>query len=404
MTSHNLATDELLALLRDSSLRPESIVEEMDCAGCTKPLPAEVSAAREAIVSLDPKSIAALPELLALAAVHAASQAGRAEVLSELAADAPKAVAKEAKRELQKLKQRGVQVPELKQRGEAVLKPLPEAEAPACYASSVDAYGERAVWWARAARGGGGGVEVVQAVISDVKGILAVDALSLSRRSFREFTKRLPRQGVVTTAEVSRDHARWLIAHAESEGARNGFTPAQGYAEALRLLGSAPAEKPALPALDFGADGELPHAMAGAALFSDPLFLSWIPEEDALRSFGLRVDEIATSQLFIDQAQRKEALARASEEAAEAYFTPQRRARYAHRLAEMAHVLESEKRHDAARTAAAVSRALAADGPQPELTAAARAPFCRALFSHAMEGRIEQQPGQEPPRGPLVVP
>jgi len=58
------------------------------------------------------------------------------------------------------------------------LKPPPEAEAPACYASSIDAYGERAVWWSQATRGG---VEVVQAVVSDVKGILAIDALALSR-------------------------------------------------------------------------------------------------------------------------------------------------------------------------------------------------------------------------------
>ena len=50
-----------------------------------------------------------------------------------------RALAKEAKRELQKLKQRGVQVQEIPPQGEPVLKPLPESEAPDSYASSIDA-------------------------------------------------------------------------------------------------------------------------------------------------------------------------------------------------------------------------------------------------------------------------
>src|SRR6267142_2804073 len=72
-------------------------------------------------------------------------RASRQEVLFELATSPSRALAKEAKRELQKLKQRGVQVQSLPPQGEPVLKPLPEGEAPACYGSSIDAYGERAV-------------------------------------------------------------------------------------------------------------------------------------------------------------------------------------------------------------------------------------------------------------------
>src|SRR5207253_7888191 len=87
------------------------------------------------------RRISALPEPLALALVRAAGDAQRQEVLVELAASPQKALTKEAKRELQRLKQRGVQVQELKPRGEPVLRPPPEAEAPACYASSIDAYG-----------------------------------------------------------------------------------------------------------------------------------------------------------------------------------------------------------------------------------------------------------------------
>jgi hypothetical protein len=293
------------------------------------------------------------------------------------------------------MKQKGVQVEELKPQGEAVLKPLPEAEAPSCYASSIDAYGERAVWWAQPARQG---VEVVQVVTSDLKGIIAVDALGLSRRSYREFVKRLPRQNVVSTAEIPKDHARQLIAEAEEAGTRNGFSPPSSYGDALRLLGPAPATPPPRPGESIELPDELAHQMAGAALFEDPLFMSWIPEEDALRSFALKVDEIATSQLYIDAGQRQHAFQHAAEAAALSYFTPQRRGLYKTRLLEMAHVLQQDSRQDAARTALAVSRALEKDAANP---------FCRALFTHALEGRLEKEkPGarQPAPAGTLITP
>ncbi|MCA1826084.1 MAG: hypothetical protein LC689_03975 [Myxococcales bacterium] len=393
--AHNLTVDELLALLKDESLKPDSIAEEMECAGVPRPQPAQVQAARDALVKLDDAGgIAALPEMLALALVHAAGREKKSDLLLQLALRPEKTLAKESKRELQKLKQKGVAVQEIRPQGEAVLKPLPEAEAPPCYASSIDAYGERAVWWARPARQG---VEVVQVVISDVKGILAADALGLSRRSYREFVKRLPRTNVVTTAEIPKDHARQLIAEAESAGVRNGFAPPESYAQALRMLGPAPETPPPSPglALELG-DDALAHQLAGAALFDDPLFVSWIPEEDALRSFALKVDEIGVSQLYIDAAQRRQAFERAAEEAALAYFTPPRRSLYARRLVEMAHVLAGAGRIDAAKTALAVSRVLPDEATNP---------FCRALFSHALQDRLEKEkPPPEPRAGSLITP
>jgi hypothetical protein len=390
---HNLTVDELLALLRDPSLTAESIAEEMECAGCPKVSPEDVQRAREGIESATAAQIVGLPEMLALALVHAAGRGSRQDVLRDLAVSPLRMLAKEAKRELQKMKQKGVQVEEIRPQGEAVLKPVPEAEAPSCYASSIDAYGERAVWWARPARQG---VEVVQVVTSDLKGILAVDALALSRRSYREFVKRLPRQTVVTTAEIPREHARQLIAEAEEIGTRNGFSPPTAYVDALRILGPAPATTPPRPGANLELPDELAHQMAGAALFEDPLFTAWIPEEEELRSFAFKVDEIAVSQLYIDAPQRQQAFHRAAEDAALRYFTPQRRAIYARRLLEMAHVLKVEGRIDAARTALAVSRALEKD---------AGSPFCRALFTHALEGRLEKPGATRPaPAGTLITP
>jgi hypothetical protein len=188
---------------------------------------------------------------------------------------------------------------------------------------------------------------------------------------------------VVYTAEITKEHARALIAEAEAAGARNGFSPPSGYAEALRLLGPAPDRLPPSPGSAIEVGDEAAQAQAGAALFDDPLFSSWIPEEDPLRSFALRVDEIAVSQLYIDAKQKQEAFERAGEEASQAYFNSIRRGLYSKRLLEMAHVLAQAGRLETARTAVAVSRALLTE---------AQTPFCRALFT------------EPPPAQQLIVP
>jgi hypothetical protein len=423
MATPNLGTEECLALLRDASLRPESIAEEMECAGGHPPTPADIAAARSLLEELGAappqpaeaatqatavaKGIAQLPEVLALSLLRAAGASGRQDVLREVAVGSAKALAKEAKRELQLLKQRGVKVEDLAPSGAPILRPQAEAESAACYASSIDAYGERAVWYAKSSRVG---VEVVQAVISDVRGILAVDALGLSRRSWREFVKRMPRQSVVTTVEIPRDHARALIAEAAEQGARNGFSPAQGYHEAVVMLGP-PRELLPPPQLDFGPGGEEPYALAAAKLFEESLFFAWIPEEEALRAFSLKVEEIAQSQLYVDEAQRAAAFDRAADEASLAFFTPQRRTRYARRLSEMARVLDASAQPDAARICLAVSLRLPQEGGEKN-------PFCRALFAHALgplrraqeqaqaqeEGALAQPSAQAAPQGALVNP
>jgi len=411
------ATAEILALLRDPSLKPESIVEEMRCAESAQPCDAgQVLRARELLgriaaeetaagAGLEPQGsgsvsqvaadVSALPEPLAFALVHAAGERRNSHLLAEIGAAAPKTVSKEAKRELQRLKQKGVQVEEVRSRAAPVMKPVPEAEAPACLVSSIDAFGERAVWWTRATKGG---VEVVQAVVSDVKGVLAIDALAMPRRSFRDFLRKLPRGGMVTIAEVPKDWARHLIAAAEEEGVRNGFSPPPAYAEALRILGPAPVVPPRAPGedIELPADQEAALANAGGSLYGDALFAAWVPEEEDLRAFALKLDEIAVSRLYLDDGQKRQAMYQAAEDAAAAYFTPQRRARYARRLLEMAHVLRVEGRVDLARIALAVSRALPADE-------GARNAFARGLFVHALEQRFARGREAPPPASSALV-
>jgi hypothetical protein len=385
---HNLEIEELLALLRDASLSPSSIAEEIECAGAEKCAHASLDRAREVLghlssdtITLEPKSaaeaIAALPDLLGSAILRAAAEGGKQEIIRQVALGANKALAKEAKRELQRLKQKGVEVAALAPQGKSIVKATEKDAPPACYASSIDAYGERAVWFAKAGRTG---VDLAQVVLSDVKGIVAADAIPLSRKSYREFVKKLPRGNVVACAEVSPGHARILIAEAETAATRNHITPPAGYARALSVLGTAPDSIPdPLADLEFGPDGELPHQLAGAALFADPLFLAWIPEEEPLRAFTAKVEEVKASAL--DDAQKTDAVKEHTKAAAAAYFNDVRKPRYARRLREMAYLLRAEKRIDAARAALAIARALEGQGGTADH-------FCEALFGRSHEALI----------------
>jgi hypothetical protein len=203
---------------------------------------------------------------------------------------------------------------------------------------------------------------------------------------------------MVTTAEVPKDWARHLIAAAEDEGVRNGFSPPPTYVEALRILGPAPLTPPRPPGeeIDLPAEQEAALAQAGGTLYGDPLFAAWIPEEEELRAFALKLDEISVSRLYLDDDQKRQAMYQSAEDAAGTYFTPQRRSRYARRLLEMAHILRSEGRMELARIALAVSRAL----PRED---GGRTSFARGLFVHALEQRFARGREAPPPASSALV-
>ena len=123
--------------------------------------------------------------------------------------------------------------------------------------------------------------------------------------------------------------------------------------------------------------------------------MAWIPEEEPLRAFAARADEIAKSQLYLDRAQKLEAFERAADEHAETYFRPPRHLRYARRMLEMAHLLASDGRLDAARTALAVAR---------QLQRGEKSPFAKALFTHALEGRFDDKPAEPSSQPSLIQP
>jgi hypothetical protein len=394
----DLDADAVLALLRDPNRETQEIAAAV---GVPREDAGRAARVVHGIAKAKPEEILTLPAALALAVLRAAAGAGRTDVLAAAASHPSKDVAKEGKRALWTLRARGVSVPEVQRPAPAPPPPAPEAILPS-YASTVDGHGERAVWVARNVPGKG--VEVAQAILSDVKGLTELHVGVLGKKEYRAFAKDLVERGrTMGVAEVDRDRARALVAAARALNEASGERVPEGADAWLARAGPAaplpdPAERfPRLP------DEEEREAVEQSGRLHDlPLLRGWLADEDALRALAAKLDEIAVSPLYVDERQRAEAAARAISDAVERTFDDASRRRWAARLFTVADHLDRAGDPTHARLAAAAARALAA-GTEP-----ARIPFARLLVEKAFPPS-EATAAAAPPvtaggESPLIIP
>jgi hypothetical protein len=394
----NVDIDRLLALLRDPNVESQEIAA---LAGVPREEAGRASRVLLNLARAKPEEVVTLPAPLAAAVCRAALGAGRTDVLAALAGHPAKDVAKEAKRGLHVLRARGVAVPEAP-------RPAPPAPAPAAepplpaYATALDGHGERAVWLPRNVPGKG--IEVGQAVISDVRGLLELQVGLLGRKEWRTFVKGLEERGAAMgLGEIPRARAAGLVLAARARNDASGARVPEGADLWLAQLG--PGEAPPDPALAFAAplpaDEERDAVAASAKLHDLPLLRGWLAEEDYLRAVAAKLDEAAVSPLYLDERQRLEAMTRIVSDAADAYLDEGRRRLVSSRLFEVAGHLAARGDDAHARLAAAVARALRA-GAAP-----ATIPFARLLVEKAFPLRDAPPPppaaGAAPPASPLIL-
>jgi len=380
--------DAVLALLRDPNVDSQQVSE---ATGASREEAARAARIVMGIARARADEALSLPAPLAAAVARAAFGAGRADLLATLAAHPSRDVAKEAKRGLHLLKARGVAVPE-PPRPAPPLVPTPAAEPDLpCYASAIDGQGERAVWISRSVPGKG--VELGQAVLSDVLGLLELQIGLLGRKEFRAFGRDIAEKGrAMGVGEIDREAAKSLVAAARRLNESSGRRVPEGADTWLARLG--PAAPPEDPAARFPAlpeEEERAAVEASARLHELPMLRGWLADEDALRALAGKLDEIAVSPLYVDDRQRAEQAARSVAVAVEGYFDGPRRRRLAGRLFAVAAHLEGVGDPANARLAAATARAIAADVPP------SRIPFARLLVEKAFP-----PPGPEPDPAPAV--
>jgi hypothetical protein len=386
--------DAVLALLKDPNVETQQIVT---ATGTPREEAARAARLVHGIARAKAEEVATLPPVLALALLRAAFAASRADVLAAAAAHSSKDVVKEAKRCLYVLKSRGVAVPELS-RPAPTPAPVAVAEPPPpCYVSSIDSQGERAVWVARHVPGRG--VEVAQAVISDVKGLVELQVGMLGRKEYRAFAKDLADRGRnMGVLEIDRERAKSLVADARRRNDASGKAPPEGSDGWLSRLGpTAPLEDGSARFPPLSDEEERAAVEASAELHALPLLRGWLADEDALRALAQKLDEIAVSPLYVDDRQRAEQSARAVTDAVESTFAGELRARWASRLfAVAAHLADGgDELH--AKQAAAAARALER-GDSP-----GRIPFARLLVEKAFPSVGDAAPSVASDPASLIV-
>jgi hypothetical protein len=365
----------LLAKLRDPD------VESAEIAEATGVPREEAGRAARLLLTLSrtkAEEVATLPGPLAVAVLLGAAQAGRVDLVAALAACEEKELAKEAKRQLHRLKLRGVAIPEVPAPALA-LAPPPEPP-PAAYGTVTDGRGERAVWLPRNVPGRG--LEVAQAVCSDGRGLVELHLGLVGRKEWRAFVKGLLERG----AAMGVDELGWGEAHARIAAARalnerSGQRVPDGADHWLGQLGAPPplAEPAAaLPPLDD--ETERAALAASAALHDQPLLRGWLGDEPFLREVAGALDAVEKSSPALDAAQRSERRRAVVQEAVERYYTPERRARLACRLLEAAAWFARAGQASPSAQAAAAARALVAGAPPVQV------PFAARLIEKAFRG------------------
>jgi hypothetical protein len=364
---------------------------------------AAVGEARELLASTDAAdapAIAGLPVALAEAVLEAAARAKKVDLIRAVLSEGSKDIARAAKRALHVLRSQGVDLGPEPTPAASSPKPVAAAETVlTCLASPIDGAGQKVVWIARPQRFGG--VQVILAVLSDVEGVVDSQIGEMSRKGFREYVRRA---GDISPGLAPRDipaeKAKAFIAAALAIQHPKGDGPAhldvlQGIGGDAILAVPQAASEPA-----FSDAEETRLSSESGSLHDEAEIAGWFPEEETLRQVALKVEELGTSKIVVDEAQRKQQLQHIIDRFGEEYFTPERRKRYANRLFEMADHFRTTGREEAARRASATARSLNRGEPD------AGRGFMRRMFDklvpHLLAASTEK-PAEEPKSGGLIV-
>jgi len=381
-----------------SSIAPRPL---LDALRAGTPLPAFPADAVEAARTLakdvgaaTPAAVEPLPEALAAAVLEASVVEGLPALAEALCNSRVKPLAKAAKKALYRLRSRGVAVadaprptpPAPPHAAAPMSEPLP------AMASTISSAGERALVMGRALRGGG--VEMVQALISDVEGVVELRLGEKSRAHWRKLLKEALDSG--GTVELPQHEAAALLAEAAGTNLRTRTPFPPDLDVALRHFGVQPMEPPPLPPPE---PEDVRRALEGDELHETRELAAWLPPEPAVKRLLQKMDEVMHSPLALSDVQRQEQLQAAVRTVARDFFASEARQRYARRLWRMADYFERTVRPREAELARAEARCLFHGTAEP-LSRFAERLFEKVLALVAAAGARAGAHGAAPTQAP----
>ena len=147
----------------------------------------------------------------------------------------------------------------------------------------------------------GGAINVYWARVSARLGMTDLELLrSLTRKELRAMMARF--REAVELVPIQRNEAHWLISAAADLCRRRGRTLPSGYATMTTMVGGTPSGGHPAEALE-------PTPGAGyealVELYEGEELRSWVPDQPLMQRLVMRLQEVSTSQLVLDEQQRR---------------------------------------------------------------------------------------------------
>ncbi|MFY1826994.1 hypothetical protein ACN47A_13825 [Myxococcus fulvus] len=341
---------------------PRSLLDALRAGTALPDLPADAVEAARALAReghvATPADVEALPEPLAAALLEASVLAGQPALAEALSASSVKPLAKLAKKALYRLRSRGVAVAEAP-RAAPTEPPAPTSDALPALASIITGRGERALVLGRAIRGGG--IEVVQALLTDEHGVIQLQLGEKGRGAWRRVIKEGLEQG--GTMELPVHEAAALLAEAAGLNLRTHTPFPEGLDVALRHFGVQPQLEPTtLPPPE---PDDVRRSREGDLLHETAELAAWLPPEPVVKRLLAKLDKVVVSPLALSDVQRQDQLQSAVASVAQDFFSPDMARRYALRLWRMADFFERTGRAREADVARGEARRLFHGADQP---------------------------------------
>jgi hypothetical protein len=319
-----------------------------------------------------------------------------ATLLVALEAAAPgRAVRKEIRRALYRLRQRGVPVP--------VAAPTPRpAPRPAEAAieglvSPMDGRGDRVVWLVRALPAGG--VLLVAAQLNEPAGLVDVHAVEIGRKGLKTARQRLEREAGVRLVAADWRTLDALVVEAHERVGEGERARERDY---LRLRPRLTADPPGAPAepVSTRATPSGPEAEAAppARRRCSRAGFRTVAAPEALTPFAEEIAAARASPLVVSRLAQEDRLREILARAAETLVPPPVMAR---RLEAMAYVLAETGRPAAARQALAAARALRAHPARDAINVPVVAAYVERALGTLLADATQRE--TEERRGSLVV-
>ena len=342
---------------------------------------------------------AGLVEALRVAdGLGAHGDASAVPLLSELAASDDRIVAKAAKRALHQLKARGVSVEE-DGPGEAFSLEIPPdiTRDSLAYVTGIDGLGGRIMWIL--SPNASGRYDLLEAVTDDVHGIRKAEILDTTRGDFRRHMTRLRDNPSVLLAIAPATAVAGFLRAAEALNIESQTDIPERYTEfregaATVLFETSESWDPGLPACPATEDERREVLRGAVELLGAQYFAAWAILGTAVDDAAAAVRAAETSEILVDDEQRKRQVDQAISGVADS-FDARERTRFKRRLHEMARVMAA-----AGDEADAIRALVAGDAFETVEDLYADHPFARAIIQRGVMAAYQHLREHEPPPGP----